>query len=423
MTSSDQKSILFLSGSDFKEKSIQVIRKTPEAYVKAGWRVVYVVGRDNSKAGNYFYEQVINPEGIEIIRFQVPLGSIHELFESRYWQAFWFRVRNLLLVLGLAIQGIRQLRNHSYDILYGYEIPGVLAGAMVRALGFRKPKFVTRFQGVLYVKEWLRTGQRLRVLSNFEAFMALRTKSDLCIMTNDGSQGLTVLKQVGGDNKKVLFYTNGVDEIHLNQDKLNAIREKYYFDSGKKYLLSVSRLDPHKRIDRSIRIISHLVKTLKVENIRFIVVGEGAEHDRLSRLISSLELEAYVGLIGAVNHDEVKYHFECADIFLSMYTSTNVGNPLLEAIKANKLIVTLSNGDTGEWISHRENGLIYPVDDVSDLTDSNYAEIARDLQLVLGDQALMHGMKQKLLSTAKTKLWSWTERLSAEVKEVSQLVI
>jgi len=34
---------------DFKEKSIQVIRKTPEAYIEAGWDVHYVVARDGFK--------------------------------------------------------------------------------------------------------------------------------------------------------------------------------------------------------------------------------------------------------------------------------------------------------------------------------------------------------------------------------------
>lgn len=50
------KKILFLSGLDFKDKSIQVIRKTPEAYVNSGWSVHYIVARDTSSKGNYYYE-------------------------------------------------------------------------------------------------------------------------------------------------------------------------------------------------------------------------------------------------------------------------------------------------------------------------------------------------------------------------------
>ena len=61
------KKILFISGIDFKEKSIQVIRKTPEAYVKRGWDVHYLVLRDVSKRGNYYYEEPLNPSGVQSV--------------------------------------------------------------------------------------------------------------------------------------------------------------------------------------------------------------------------------------------------------------------------------------------------------------------------------------------------------------------
>jgi glycosyltransferase involved in cell wall biosynthesis len=422
-TNSGQKSILFLSGSDFKEKSIQVIRKTPEAYVQRGWKVVYIVGRDNSKAGDYFYEAVIDPPGVEVIRFTVPLAGVHDLVDSVLWRAVWFRIRNLLLVIGLAARGIRELRRRNFDVLYGYEIPGVLAFRLVKALGYgRACKFVTRFQGVLYVKEWLRRGQNFRKISNFEAFMALGTPSDICIMTNDGSQGLDVLRSIGARHKKILFYTNGVDPVDVDPVKLQQVREQYYNHSDVVYFLSVSRLDAHKRIDRSIRVISKLLHHYKIANVRFVVVGAGAEEQRLRALIDREGVAGVVNMIGAVRHNEVKYHLECADIFLSMYTSTNVGNPLLEAIRHNKIVVTLANGDTGTWIKHLDNGLIYPVDDVADLQESDYINMAGDLQKLILQQELQKVLKTNIRRTETEKLWTWEERFEAELNEVSNLL-
>ena len=37
------------------------------------------------------------------------------------------------------------------------------------------------------------------------------------------------------------------------------------------------------------------------------------------------------------------------------YERSNLGNPLLESIRMNKLIVTLNNGDTGKLIRHKLN--------------------------------------------------------------------
>jgi len=79
----DTKKILFISGLDFKEKSIQVIRKTPEAYVAADWEVDYIVARDNSLFGDYHYEDEINPEGINITRVYWPFAKLRAKYSPR----------------------------------------------------------------------------------------------------------------------------------------------------------------------------------------------------------------------------------------------------------------------------------------------------------------------------------------------------
>ncbi len=72
----NKKNILFISALDFKEKSIQVIKKTPVYYVKNGWDVIYIVLRDNSKHGNYFYEKEIFLEGVKLYRIYLPLTNL-----------------------------------------------------------------------------------------------------------------------------------------------------------------------------------------------------------------------------------------------------------------------------------------------------------------------------------------------------------
>ena len=417
------KRILFLSGVDFKEKSIQVIRKTPEAYGQAGWEVHYIVGRDNSVNGDYFYETVINPTGVNVHRFIVPLGKLHGLFNNVFWKAFWFRVRNIILVLNLALKAIGAIKKKDFDVIYGYEIPGVLAVRILRFLGIKtKAKVVTRFQGVLYVKEWLRKNQRFRFIKNPDAMLALKTRADLCIMTNDGSQGLQLLKKINSPVKNILFSPNGVDEIKLDQNTLDEIRRKYYADPLKKYFISISRLDNHKRIDRSIRVIHQMVNSFGFTNFRFIVIGGGAEYQNLTKLIDRLNLKEYIEFLGPVKHEYIKYHLALANLFLSMYTSTNVGNPLLEAIRHNKVILTLNNGDTGEWITHRVSGFIYEVNDDRDLGSNDYEIIAQDVISVLNDPHLYNDITEGVKAVEAAKLWTWEQRLQTEIKRVELLL-
>ncbi len=417
------KRILFLSGVDFKEKSIQVIRKTPEAYEQRNWEVHYIVGRDNSVNGDYFYESVINPEGVIVHRFIVPLTRIHGLLNNVIWKAFWFRIRNIILVCKLAHIAAGLIRKRDFQVIYGYEIPGVLAVRLLRLFRIKtNARVVTRFQGVLYVKEWLRKKQRFRFLSNIDAMLALKTKADLCIMTNDGSQGLHVLKEVKSPVKNILFVPNGVDKVCLEQHTLDEIRSKYYPDPQKKYLLSISRLDNHKRIDRSIRVIHKMVNSFGFTNFRFIVIGGGVEYQNLLRLIDRLNLKDYFEFLGPIKHEYIKYHFALANLFLSMYTSTNVGNPLLEAIRHNKVIITLNNGDTGDWIVHSVSGFIYDVNDDRDLDSKDYEIIAKDVIGVLNDPQLHNDITTGVKTVEASKLWTWDERFQAEIDRVELLL-
>ena len=209
-----KKRILFLSGVDFKEKSIQVIRKTPEAYVKAGtgrFIILWVVTiRVN---GDYFYESIINPEGVIVHRFIIPLTRIHGLLNNVLWKALLVQDQKHFLVCGPRPKAIKLIREKDFQIIYGYEIPGVLAVRLMRFFAIKTyAKIVTRFQGVLYVKEWLRKKQSFRFYSNWDAMLALKAKADLCIMTNDGSQGLKVLKEINSPAQKYsLFVPNGVE--------------------------------------------------------------------------------------------------------------------------------------------------------------------------------------------------------------------
>ena len=63
-----------------------------------------------------------------------------------------------------------------------------------------------------------------------------------------------------------------------------------------------------------------------------------------------------------MENSRIKNYFAVTDFFFSMYDLSNVGNPLLEAIRMNKIIFTLDNGDTTNWIKNEENGFIFPVD-------------------------------------------------------------
>jgi glycosyltransferase involved in cell wall biosynthesis len=134
-------------------------------------------------------------------------------------------------------------------------------------------------------------------------------------------------------------------------------------------------------------------------------------------LAKHLGLSENILFMGSVSNSVVKNYLECADYFISTYDSSNVGNPLLEAISANKIIFTLNNGDTGDWISSGINGFIYDID------DTLLTAMAKDMFNVIQDNKLRAKLIEGVKNTAATKLWSWDERLKAEINAVDSLFI
>lgn len=409
------KRIVFLSALDFKEKSIQVIRKTPEAYVEAGWDVHYIVARDMVRGGNYAYEPEINPAGVRVQRFAWPLTRLRDPTRGRWTLYILTRLASLFVILRLAFEGARLLRQSSADVLYGYEVQGVLAARLLRLLGVvGDAKVVHRFQGTCYVTEMLEQNQKLRQWANIDHLTALRANCDLLIMTNDGTRGDRTLERLKSRALSLhKFWVNGTDSPAGVKD-VAAMRESLAIPRGSIVLLSVSRLLAWKRIDRGLAIAAEL-KRYGLDFI-YVIVGEGSERKALERHAVQLGIDDRVRFAGAVPQAEVFSYLNAADFFLSTYDMSNVGNPLLEAIRMEKIIITIDNGDTGDWIKHRHNGLIYKVaPDLAELA-------AQDIMEIMVNPSLAERIKKGVHELSRDNLWTWRERMRAELTEVETLL-
>ena len=82
----------------------------------------------------------------------------------------------------------------------------------------------------------------------------------------------------------------------------------------------------------------------------------------------------------------------------------------------NMLVITLNNGTTKEYISHKKNGLIYSDKEI------NFKQIANDLINLINNPDDYKKIKYNLKNTEKLKLWTWDERLGEEIKEVNKLI-
>lgn len=410
--------ILFLSALDFKEKSIQVIRKTPEAYFDKGWQVSYVVCRDTSVYGNYFYENEVNIDGITIHRFVMPFVKIRDKLKNNLLRTFFAKFASYVAIYKMARIANSLLKQHDIDVIYGYEIQAVLAVNLLRLFGkLGKIKVISRFQGTFY-GFYIKNQKLLKMLLNFEHYLALYLPSDLCIMTNDGTQGDAALAAIKSKNlANYRFWVNGVNKQLLPETEITRLKEKLLDFPTQKMFLTVCRLAHWKRVDRTIQVIAILKNHFQFSDFKYYIIGEGQEKNRLQRLCQDLGVAEQVVFVGAIDNQYIKEYLNAANIFFSTYDSSNVGNPLLEALSAHKIIFTLNNGDTHQWIQHRENGFIY------DINENLYRNMAEDLFNLIKDQSLQDKLIAEIRKTAKDKLWSWNDRMEAEIMEVEKLLL
>jgi len=404
------KSILFISGIDFKKKSIQVIRKTPEAFAERGWKVDYLVLRDTSKDGNYFYENPFDPKGVRVHRLSYKMPWLLNILHVHVLRTIANKFISYIGVFQLISTASSLIKQQHYDAVYGYEHIGALVVLILKLRGKINSSIkITRFQGTwftLYYKQ----KRYLKLILNFDFYIAMRFKSDVCIMTDDGTQGDFIMHKIQPEHHSFNFWCNGVDKPNINNISVENIQSKFML-SDKICIMSISRLEEWKRLDRAIRVVHQFIKNNKSyrKKVVFLIVGDGNNKTQLELLVKNLGIEDVVNFIGAVPNSEIGNYLAVSHVFMSFYDLSNVGNPLLESLRSNKVIMTLANGDTGKWIKHYENGFIYDADTDFVISASN------DLLRIIEDDDIKRTIKKNVKLLADKKLWTWKERFDKEV--------
>lgn len=303
-------------------------------------------------------------------------------------------------------------REGDFDLLYGYEVHGVLAQRRVRKRHAGLP-LVARFQGTIMYPYLGRPQSRMR---KFEEVRALSTPAELYIMTDDGTQGDEVLQRLNpGSAGKVCFWRNGLDLGSVRPPEAgesSAARTALGLAPDDLVLVTATRLARWKRVDRAIDAVS----LLRNEGIaaRLVIVGDGEERTNLEEQVRELGLGDLVTFVGAVPQSEVQRYLWAGDVFLSTNELSNVGNPLLEAMVAGRCVLTLDEGDTRDLIRDGETGVLLSTGEPQDIADA-LAGLARD-------PAKRRRLGVSARRLAERSFWSWEQRLDAEVDAVEELI-
>ena len=306
-----------------------------------------------------------------------------------------------------------------FDVLYAYEAHAVLAARLLRRRGVRLP-LVARYQGTIMFPA---LKDRLLYYRRYEEAIALKTRADLYVMTDDGTQGDEVLARLNPASKgRVRFWRNGLDLDRLHAPspaERAAARTALSIPDGAFVMLTASRLATWKRVDRAIRALPKI--RAWVPGAMLLVAGDGEERARLEALARSLSVADAVRFVGGVRQTEVMTYMHASDVFLAVADLSNVGNPLLEAMTCGMCIVAVDAGDTRDLIEDGVTGRLVDSSQRSGIAKPLEERLA-DLLVALAADA---GQRERLAAGAEAyaqrSFWTWDERMAAEVEAVQAL--
>lgn len=193
--------------------------------------------------------------------------------------------------------------------------------------------------------------------------------------------------------KIVIYPSGGVDLTKFkNKPKAKALKD-LSLSSKYKYFGYVSRIEKDKGYDILIQAINELKKQKKLENIRFLIVGDGNESSVLEDLIKQYKLKKYIIRKNLVSQDELVNIYNAIEalIYPTRRKSESLGLTGLEAMACETLVIGSNKFGPSTYLENQVNSLTFDPNNYLELTDL----ILKTLKMKVKDKNIL--TKQALI--------------------------
>lgn len=179
---------------------------------------------------------------------------------------------------------------------------------------------------------------------------------------------------------------NGVDierfSVVLNDGEREQIRSRLGYGSDDVVLITTSRLTLKNGIDDVIRALPELP-----ERVKFLVVGEGEDREKLLALMKEKQVEYRVQLLGKRDHAELPKLLLVSDMFIRASLSEGLGISFLEAMAVGLPVIATPVGGIPDFLKDGETGVFCEPRDP--------ASIVLAIQRLLDDQSLVLRLREQ----------------------------
>lgn len=201
-------------------------------------------------------------------------------------------------------------------------------------------------------------GNLFRNLISHALIKRFANKCDAVIVPTDSTE--EYLRMIGV--KSIIFVQpTGIEYDRFQEvsdDQVRSLRESLGIQDETVFV-SVARLSNEKNIDFMIDAIDSL-RQRSDRPFRFLMIGEGHQHDRLQQRIDELDLNQHFTLVGAVAPDEMATWYHLGDAFLFASKSETQGMVILEAMAAGLPVVAVRSSGIDDVVRQDFNGFKTP---------------------------------------------------------------
>lgn len=169
---------------------------------------------------------------------------------------------------------------------------------------------------------------------------------------------------------------NAVDTKHFSynysEDELRELKKKLGKKEDDKFIITASRLVLKNAVDDVIKSLQYLPA-----NIKFIILGDGPDRDKLVELVEKLNLETRVKFLGLIEYKEIPKYLKISDVFIRPSLSEGFGNSFVEAMAARIPVIATPVGGIVDFLfdpkknpDKKPTGLFCNVRDPKSIADS-----------------------------------------------------